>query len=101
MRHTWLYPGFFIEVIMKKSFFLLSLAACLALCGCVGRQYVITTNNGRTIKAASKPKLQGGNWVYKDAAGNPAYVSAGRVREIAPASMVDESKPNFRPTPGR
>jgi hypothetical protein len=53
---------------------------------------VITTLNGRQVITASKPRLERGNYVFKDAQGKPAYVPAGRVREIAPASMAKESQ---------
>ncbi|MCL4786420.1 MAG: YgdI/YgdR family lipoprotein [Verrucomicrobia bacterium] len=60
--------------------------------GCA-RSYVITLNNGARIATKGKPKLEGGAYVFKDVKGQPGHVSAGRVREIAPASMsrTDES----------
>lgn len=63
----------------------------VSLCGCA-RTYVITLQNGRQVMTASKPRLEKGNYVFKDAEGKPAYVPAGRVREVAPASMVKESQ---------
>jgi hypothetical protein len=62
------------------------------LTGCA-RSYVITLNNGARIATKGKPKLEGGAYVFKDVKGQPGHVSAGRVREIAPASMSrsDES----------
>jgi hypothetical protein len=43
--------------------------------------------------------LKGQRYVFKDSEGKEAYVSAGRVREIAPASMVKEEKSVFNPQP--
>jgi hypothetical protein len=70
-----------------KKLILLTLSVPLLLVGCA-RTYTITFNNGHQIYAASKPKLEGGNYVYKDAKGQPVYVPAGRVREIAPSAMA-------------
>ncbi|HZL43666.1 MAG TPA: YgdI/YgdR family lipoprotein [Verrucomicrobiae bacterium] len=69
----------------------------LALCGCA-RHYVITLNNGVQVGAKSKPKLKGGYYTFKDAMGEPSRVPAGRVREIAPSSMVRQQEPPFVPT---
>jgi hypothetical protein len=75
---------------MKKL--VLPLALCLlGLCGCAS-EYVMKLNNGRTITTASKPKLKGGSYVFKDAAGHDNYVPRGRVLEIEPASMATEEK---------
>jgi hypothetical protein len=68
------------------------------LCGCA-HTYVITLSDGRRITTASKPRLENGRYVFKDGTGKPASVPAGRVREIAPASMVQEQKPMFNPQP--
>ena len=62
------------------------LLLAVLLTGCA-RNYVITMSNGARITTKGKPKLQNGSYVFKDASGQPAQVSAGRVREIAPASM--------------
>ena len=77
---------------------LLVLLFTAVLCGCA-HQYVITLDSGRHITAASKPKLKGERYVFKDMNGREGYVSAGRVREIAPASMVKEEKSIFNPQP--
>ena len=50
-------------------------------------RYNITLNSGNSITAYSKPRLEGGHYVYKDAKGQDTYVMAGRVREIAPRGM--------------
>jgi hypothetical protein len=76
----------------------IGLLALTAFCGCT-HQYVITLDNGRQISTASKPKLRGERYVFKDGTGKEAYVGASRVREIAPASMMQEKK-NFNPQPG-
>ena len=78
---------------MKRLLPILCLLAVL-LTGCA-RNYVITMNNGARITANSKPKLQGSNYVFKDAKGQPAEVPAGRVREIAPANMSKEEGSQF------
>ena len=77
---------------------LLLLLSLTVLCGCA-HTYVITLDNGERITTASKPKLQNGRYVFKDAMGRPVYVATGRVREIAPASMMKEEKPMFNPQP--
>jgi len=74
---------------VKKLIPILCLTA-VALCGCA-RHYVITLNNGSRISTTSKPHLQNGNWVYKDAEGRDASTPAGRVTEVAPASMATQS----------
>jgi hypothetical protein len=69
------------------------LIGCLALSGCAS-QYVIKLTNGNEITTASKPKLKGTAYSFKDAKGQEHLVSQGRVYEIAPASMSKaESKP--------
>lgn len=70
------------------------LVLTLLLCGCA-RAYVITLTNGTRITAKGKPKFQNGSYVFKDAQGQPAQVSAGRVREIAPASMATQEGSQF------
>jgi hypothetical protein len=72
------------------------LAGLLLLTGCA-HGYVLTLSSGGSIHTGSKPKLVNGFYYFKDASGNPAPpVFAGRVTEIAPASMAsDNSKPKF------
>ena len=82
---------------MKKLSLMLLVGLSL-LCGCA-HTYVITLSDGRRITTASKPRLDNGRYVFKDASGKPSSVPAGRVREIAPASMVEEQKPMFNPQP--
>ena len=82
---------------MNKISLLLVLSLSV-LCGCA-HTYVITLDNGKRITTASKPKLEKGRYVFKDAKGRPLYVPKGRVREIAPASMMKEEKPMFNTQP--
>ena len=68
----------------------------MVLCGC-SSSYVIKLNNGLRITTASKPKLQHGFYVFKDAKGNVQQIPQGRVTEIAPASMAaEESDTRFK-----
>ncbi len=70
----------------------------LALAGC-STQYVIKLTNGAEITTPSKPKRQGGAYVFKDAKGEQRMIPAGRVREIEPASMAkQENKPKAGPS---
>lgn len=73
------------------------LISLLVLCGCA-HQYVMKLTNGMQVTTASKPKLKGGNYYFKDAKGREVSVPQGRVREIEPASMTKEEKPMFKPT---
>ena len=66
---------------------ILLVLSLILLCGC-SHSYVITLNNGTRLVTASKPRLQRGAYVYKDAKGERCFVSEGRVREVAPASMA-------------
>jgi len=84
---------------VRKLIFAVALLAVTVLCGCA-RNYVITLDNGRHITTATKPKLKGGRYVFKDATGKEVFVGEGRVREIAPVSMAKEQKPTFNPQPG-
>lgn len=83
---------------MKKLLMPLLLALVAATCGC-SQHYVIKLNNGGQITTASKPRLKAGTYYFKDAKGNVQSVSAGRVREIEPASMAKEEKSPFNPQP--
>jgi hypothetical protein len=87
-------------MLSMKTKVLSAILACTMLCGCAS-QYVITLHNGRRITAASKPRLDKGNYVFKDAEGKPAFVAAGRVREVAPASMAKEDTKGFTRGPGQ
>lgn len=78
---------------MKPTLFLLLLSAVL-LSGCA-RRYVITLQNGMRVTTVGKPQLQDGQYVFKDAKGQPGMISSGRVREIAPASMAREPNSQF------
>lgn len=72
-----------------------SLVLCLVLLTGCARNYVITLTNGARITTTSKPKLQGPVYIFKDAKGQEAQVSVGRVREIAPASLATEEGSQF------
>lgn len=79
---------------MKKI--LLTLAFVSVLTGCAHR-YTITLSNRNQITALTKPRLEHGNYYFKDASGQDAYVPAGRVVEIAPESMTKQNKEPFKP----
>jgi hypothetical protein len=81
---------------MSKWIFSLAVMSLVASSGCA-RNYVITLNNGSQIGTTSKPRLKGGVYVFKDGMGRDSTVSAGAIREIAPASMVNEEKSPFIP----
>jgi len=68
----------------------------LSLCGCASH-YVIKLNNGSTVTTASKPKLKGSTYYYKDAKGDMVSLPQSRVREIEPASMAAEENKQFTP----
>lgn len=70
-----------------KSLLLPAVLATLLLTGCA-RHYTMTLNSGNRITTLSKPRLENGNYVFKDAKGQIMSVPAGRVREIAPANMT-------------
>jgi hypothetical protein len=66
----------------------------IALTGCA-HQYVIRLTNGTQLTTPYKPRLKEGFYCFKDAKGGEHFVPSGRVREIAPASMVEqENKPS-------
>ena len=76
--------SFTLRVCAMKAVLLIAIAA-VVLCGCAQR-YRIMLTNGNGITTSSKPKLntEGTAYVYKDLQGREAWVSAGRVKEIAP-----------------
>ena len=67
------------------------LLVLIALTGCSHR-YVMTLNNGTRITTVNKPRLKGSTYYFKDATGRTNSEPAGRVREIAPASMVSSDE---------
>jgi hypothetical protein len=83
---------------MKRISLLLLLAVTLCA-GCATR-YNITLNNGDIVTAKGKPKYdkQRNGFFYTDALGNTNYISAFRVREIAPASSSKSDNSGFLPT---
>jgi hypothetical protein len=83
---------------MNKSFLLFF--SLLVLSGC-SHQYVMTLTNGTRMPTASKPKLEGGSYYYKDAAGRIASIPAGRVREISAASLAADDKSRFKAPPAK
>ena len=74
--------------------------SCLLLSGCAQR-YVITLNNGTQIDSRGKPRRVGASYVVKDADGKEIRIPAGRVSEIAPASMKEEEADKFRFIPAK
>jgi hypothetical protein len=85
-----------------KRICLILLVVPLLLTGCA-RHYVITLNSGKRVTSIGKPKLDGGAYVFKDVHGQTSVVPAGRVTEIAPASMSkqQEKKEPFKPKTSR
>ncbi len=81
-----------------KKLVLPLLLSLVVLSGCA-HAYVMRLNNGMRISSTSKPRLEKGNYYYKDATGRKMSVPAGRVIEIVPASMAEEEKTRFKPTP--
>ena len=80
---------------MKRLSGILSVAVLLSGCA---HQYVMKLSNGMTVTTASKPKLKGANYYFKDATGQENVVPQSRVLEIEPASMAKEEKGRFRPS---
>jgi len=83
---------------MKTARFLM--ISLIALSGCA-QQYVVTLTNGTKVTTASKPKLQGGYYHFKNAVGGDAAVPEGRVREIAAGSIAREEERQNRFKPAR
>ena len=77
---------------MKKNALVLLLVVTVCA-GCATR-YNISLTNGDVITARGRPKYDQtkGGFYYTDGLGNPAFVSGGRVREVAPASMSNDSQ---------
>ncbi len=80
---------------MRKSLAVIGIA--LLLLPACSRHYVLKMSNGVQIVTASKPRLKGGSYYFKDASGREQSVPQGRVQEIAPASQAKEaSNPFFK-----
>jgi hypothetical protein len=79
-----------------KTLLLPLVVGLLVLCGCA-HEYVIKLSNGTQIEAASKPKLQGASYHYKDALGRDNSIPAGRVTEIEPSASAQEETKTFQP----
>jgi hypothetical protein len=78
--------------VMKKANLPL-LIGLIALTGCA-HHYVMKLTGGSEITTASKPRLKDGIYHFKDAKGEEHFIPEGRVREVAPASVVArENKP--------
>ncbi|MCX6892272.1 MAG: YgdI/YgdR family lipoprotein [Verrucomicrobia bacterium] len=75
----------------------LALLACILVLGGCASGYVIKLNNGSQITGVSKPRLKDNTYYFKDAKGQEHSVSAGRVSQIAPASMAREEEKSHRP----
>jgi uncharacterized protein YcfL len=75
---------------MKNLFFL-----CLFVVVCAGcrSNYDIHLNNSQVITAKGKPHLdkERNAWVFTDASGQVSAIPAGRVTEVSPQSMDDNS----------
>lgn len=84
----------------QKAGRILLVSGLLVLSGCA-RDYVLTLSNGARVTARSKPRLKNGYYIFKDAQGQPSYVSAGRVTVIEPASMTKSDRPNFGTEPSK
>ncbi len=87
---------------MKSALWLLTV---LTLCAGCASHYNIKLTNGEVITSRGKPKLDKdkNGYYFTDAAGNPDYISLGRVEEIQPQSWkkkYDEKSSNFLPAPG-
>lgn len=78
---------------------MLVILSTLALTGC-SRHYAMTMNNGTRIVTASKPRLQGGSYYFKNADGQEISIPQGRVRKIAPANSSSMDDNPFKLGPG-
>jgi hypothetical protein len=78
----------------------LILGSAIALSGCA-HQYVLTLTNGTRVTSSTKPRLERGNYYFKDIRGRDSFVPAGRVREVAPASMAEDETSKFKVPTGK
>lgn len=78
-----------VPLAMRRRFSTLGalLLGTLLVGGCANR-YVITTTHGAKLVTASKPRLVGSMYVYKDANRQPVEISTMRVRQIEPYSRA-------------
>jgi len=79
---------------MRKTL-LPALAGLFLLSGCA-HGYVIVQNDFSRIYVKNKPKFKDGYYYYKDARGQEAWISSGRVREVGPADMVGDQNAQFK-----
>ncbi len=75
-----------------KHLFPVLLLALLVCAGCRTR-YDIRLGNGEVITAKGKPHLDKDKnaWIYTDATGQVSAIPAGRVTDVGPQSMEDNS----------
>ncbi len=74
---------------MKARNFILALCVAFLFCGCA-HPYVMKLSNGSQIVTASKPKLKGATYYFKDANGRTDSLPQSRVMVIEPASMAKQ-----------
>jgi len=77
----------------------LILVSATLLAGCA-RHYQITLNNNNMIGTTSKPRLNktGDAYEFKDGAGKPTSVPAGRVKQIEPRSSSPSEETILKPS---
>lgn len=85
---------------MSRARWLGLVLAGLALCAGCARHYNITLNNNHVIGTSSKPRLNktGDAYEFKDGAGKPSSVPAGRVKLIEPRSSSPTEETIQRPS---
>ena len=81
---------------MNRTPVILGFLVLTALLNGCAHPYVLKLQNGTRITTPSKPKLDHGFYVYKDAKGELRKIPAGRVREMEPASMAESEKDQFK-----
>lgn len=82
---------------MKNKLNLVLILFVLALSGCA-QTYVMKLSNGRQLTTASKPKLKGATYYWKDAKGQVNSIPQSRVLEIMPRSEAEKEKSRFNPS---